>query len=722
MRTPLLVSVLAVCGLGCFGDSPSGSRADAGPEAACVLQAEVEAVPGFPFDPKVFRNQIWPILGRACAASGCHDAPAGAGDFTVWPLAPADTDGGMDGGASEANPCDFVRTFNAVYTRSDFRQDPGQSPMYTAVNGSRPDHPALDAEALDILLAYLQDAHDTYAGAAEWVEPSAYFDFDAYQAQIQPALDDAGCLADCHTVAAAAGGFGLHPQPAPDGPELEANFQAVVAQVDIGEPDGARAPMYTRATDDHGGVSLPAANAGVLLQWIEDALAKVPQTEPGCANTDAFDLGVFRDEIMPVLRGDVDLNDRQDGRNVTGCTRGPCHGTEREPGTLYLVEGDPPADNLRRISCFVDQGNPSASQLLVCPLGSSRCTTGEHPGGDIFSGFEDRNLQRLLSYLYAANSDTSPLDFAFFARRINPLFNDRNAVEDGAQGRTCADTLVCHGAPAAGEPPNGSNFGIIPESADEQDLLLNFISAAHFTHFLDPRQSSLFLYPTNEIANLDNDLATGLRHPGGTDFAPDDAEALAILQWADGLRPDEDGFQRHWLVAGEFTSVDVVTEQEIPDEATIRPRIFQLSGQSLLSHQGQWDGFFSGAPFVDLNDPDQGFFRPEPASRMVYAVAYVINSSARDITTLLTVRSPNDVQLSAGDASTLGLDGQGANLLVTLPSYSRSRALTRIMVKVMQQPDDTAFGFDMQLATDSGRPLTNLTRELIIKLSPEGGI
>lgn len=692
---------------------PPDVAPDAGIPEECSLHAEIEARPGFPFDPRVFREDVWPVLAGTCASGGCHLAPNGAGDFDIWPLSD--------------NPCAFASSFNAVYEKTDFRNDPKNSRVYASVTGANPAHPRLaGTTSLDVILGYVMSAYDAYVEQFGEADPTRLFDAAVYAASIQPALDQAGCLAaGCHHIDSAAGGFGLHPQPAADSPELTDNIGRVVKLVDFstGEAGAPLSRIYVRSIDDHRRVRLPENDAEELLAWVRGGLPAGDQPPPpGCMDAGSFNLAVFRDEIMPILRGDHDLNDPDSGRVTTGCTRGPCHGTEREPGTLYLAEDAPPEDNLLRFACFVDLANPSASQVLVCPLDLPGCTVTPHPGDDIYSGVKDRNYQRVLSYLYASASEATPLDFAFFVRRLNPMFNDPNTVQDGALGRSCADNLVCHGVQYGKDrPANFSNLALIPETTLEQELMLNFIAAANFAYFPEPAQSSLFLYPTNEIANLENPLGTGLPHPGGRAFAPEDPEAALILEWAGGLRPDDDGYVRHWLVAGDFGAGDV-TDPKILDESTITPRIFEPSGQSVSFHLGQWDGFFSDQRFIALDQPIQGFFRPVPFDRIVYAVSYVINASSRELRTVMRVSSPNDVEMYAGPEHNLGRDGSGTSVTVTLPPYATSRQVTRIMVKVFQTSDDPTFGFELQLTDDNGNLLTGAGRELVFKLGPEGGI
>jgi hypothetical protein len=691
---------------------PAPPAVDAMPRD-CSLHAEIEARPGFPFDPRVFREDVWPVLATTCASAGCHLAPAGAGGFTIWPVS--------------ADPCDFASSFNAVYEKTDFRNDPRNSRVYASVTGANPAHPPLaGAPSLDVILSYVMSAYETYVDQFGESDPTQLFDLAVYGASIQPSLDAAGCLAaGCHALDSAAGGFGLHAQPAADSPELSENFRRVIKLVDFstGQAGAPLSRIYVRSIDDHRGVRLPGADAEALLAWILDGLPPGDEPPPpGCADASAFDLEVFRDEIFPVLTGAHDLNDPDSGRVTTGCTRGPCHGADRGPGTLYLPETAPAEDNLRRFACFVDRANPSASQILVCPLDLPSCAVNPHPGEDIYAGVKDRNYQRVLSYLYASASESTPLDFAYFVRRLNPMFNDPDAVRDGAPDLSCADAVVCHGVKlVGGEPANFSNLALIPETTVEEDLMLNFIAAANFTYFPEPAQSSLFLYPTNEIANLENPLATGLPHPGGRAFAPTDPEAALILTWAGGLRTDDEGFLRHWLVAGDFPASDV-TDQKILDEATILPAIFQLSGQSVRYHSGKWDGFFSDQRFIDLDEPVQGFPRDTAIDRLAYAVAYVINTRATEIRARLTVSSPSDVEIYAGAEHGVARDGAGVAVTVALPPYATTRQVTRILVKVFQASTDTAFGFEMQLADENGNLLTGATSDLVFKLGPEGGI
>jgi len=357
----------------------------------------------------------------------------------------------------------------------------------------------------------------------------------------------------------------------------------------------------------------------------------------------------------------------------------------------------------------------------LCPLNAPGCPKTPHPGQNVFlPGGVDKNFQRILSYLYGSKTAATPLDFAFYVRQINSIFNDVNAVQAGAQNRTCADAVACHGVAAAGQtPPNGSIFAIIGNAGDKTSLLYNFASAANFTNFIQPSGSSLFLFPTDEISNLANPFATGLHHPGGLDFDKNSVQAQAILAWANGLRPDGNGFSANWLVAGTYPAAQITDPTSI-DEVNLQPVIFDNDGAAQLNG-GQCDGLFSPSRVVDLNAT---FPQAQNSGRVGYAVAYVLNTTAIDIQAQITISSPNAVKLYVGKQPVLQASdaNNGATGLAVLPAYATSKQVTRLMIKLFQRAADQKFEFQARFQDQFGNPLTNTTGELVFKLSPDGGI
>ena len=121
-----------------------------------------------------------------------------------------------------------------------------------------------------------------------------------------------------------------------------------------------------------------------------------------CTDQGDFDIVEFAEEILPILTGEIDLNN-PDGGSIVGCTRGPCHGNPR-PDAFNLDVTLPVEDNLEAFACFVDVRRPKRSQVLVCPSGDDRCVTFPHPGGEIWRPREDLNYERILDYIRSSRS------------------------------------------------------------------------------------------------------------------------------------------------------------------------------------------------------------------------------------------------------------------------------------------------------------------------------
>jgi hypothetical protein len=707
-RRATYLLIVTALGAGCSAGQ------DTGDDPACQIQVEGERTPGYPYDLEQYTNNVLPVLAANCAAAGCHAPPNGNGGFSVW-------------AAAAPGNCDFAKTFNSLTDAIDLA-NPENSAILVAVTGGDPLHPVQypegDAKRVAIE-GYISDAkarYDADGGGGTAPPGASPFDYAVFQSTIQPIINDAdgkGCaISGCHLTGA--GGFSVKADPAADSEDMKANFIAITSITNLNAPD--QSLFYLQATHRHGGGNsavVSADQAEAILAWIEAAKDASGGTPIGCAPVDRFNVNVFRDEILPVLRGDVDYNNP--GGAGVGCTRGPCHGTDRGPGALTLKTDATPQANLEQFACFVDLLSPSTSNVLLCPLDDPRCIRSPHPGQDVFTGADDLNYQRTLAYLYGSKLDASPLDFAFFVRRINPIFNDLQAVENGAQGRTCADAIGCHGVSVAGQaPPNGSNFPIIPNAGDVGRLTFNLSSASSFVDFLSPEESSLFLYPTNEIANVeDHPLATGLPHPGGTDFAIDSKFATDILRWAGGLRPDNQGFLTDFLVAGDYAA-SRVTDLTPIDEVNSTPAIFDPTYAAQFN-AGEWDGFFAEDRTIDLN---QVFPRDATAGRVAYAVVYLVNTTPLSETAQMTITSPNAVRAWVGTTLVAQADdaSNGVAAVAVLPAYSTEKKATRILVKLFQSADDNGFEFTLQLRDELGNPLTDTTGEIVALLGPQGGI
>ena len=711
-----LIWLLFVCNaqfmIGCFG-SPGPSTGQPTIDPACQYNSKGngEASPGYPFDVAKFETDIQPVLAKSCGSQGCHAAPTGNSNFIVW-------------SAAKRGDCEFVKGFNSFVGKVDLAT-PANSAALTAVNGGLAGHPfKLDATSPDLakLQSFVSSAATTFAsgsGGGGVVPPPgpSPFDFKVFQATIEPML--ATCAgAGCHSAPGASGFTVTFPPADKDHAD---NFVAVTGRTNLQNP--ASSLIYVQATVQHGSGksrTVNATQAPALLQWITDAKANAGNNpNPTCAPVGNFNLGVFRTEVLPILDGSLDLNIPGGQGRGPGCMSTACHGVDRGPGKLSLILAAEATTQLQNFACFVNLAAPSSSEILLCPLNQPGCRKQPHPGQDVLGGNNDLNYQRLLAFVYGAKTQVSPLDFAFFVRNINPIFSDINAVEGGALGKSCADTQTCHGVSVAGQAaPNGSNFPILPNATGLDLLTANFVSATGFVTFLNPGESSLFLYPTNEIANrAAHPFATGIDHPGGLDFAVDSVQARAIVQWAGGLRPDRQGFNANWLVLGDFAASQI-TDQTALQEDSVTPNIFDRGGGSF--NIGQWDGFFSTNASVDFNVP---FPRAATSGRVAYAVAYVVNTTPRLIKAQIQFNTNNPIRIYVDNQlSAQNINGGGATAFLSLNPAGTGKAV-KVLVKLLQRSGDAAFSFQAQFTDQqTGVAFTDATRELVFTLGPNGGL
>lgn len=707
------MSLLALCGVslasGCAGTTndppPPGST-----DPACQLDSKNEKTPGYPYNIDKFTSDVLPVVTASCGAAGCHAAPTGNGGFTVWAT------------AAPGN-CDFGKTFNSVVSKVDLAT-PSNSRLTAVVSGGLPGHPFTfpqGAPGLATLTAFIGAAAQVYAadGGGTTAPPGpSPFDYAIFQSQIQPALTTAACAkSGCHGTGA--GGFTLAAAPAANSADMQANFVAVTSRANLSDP--AKSLIYVQATVKHGGglsTQIDGTGASQMLDWITKAKGSAGTNgDPTCAPVASFNIGVFNSEVMPILTGQVDLNVAGGVGRGPGCTSSVCHGVDRGPGKFSLPPNADPATLMQNFACFVNLSSPSSSEAIVCPSNAAGCRRYPHPGQDVLRGADDLNYQRLLAFIYGSKTNVSPLDYAFFVRKVNTIFNDVNAVEGGAQNKTCADG-VCHGISVVGQAaPNGSDLAILSNASDDARLSFNFVSATGFVNFLNPGESSLFLYPTNEIADrAAHPFATGLPHPGGTDFAIDSDEAKAILTWAAGLRPDANGFQHNWLVLGDFPATQI-SDTTIVNESKVTPRIFDAGGGSF--NRGQWDGLFSDGIQVDLNTV---FPRAATSGRVAYATSYVLNTAPRQQVVQVVVNTTNPVRIYVNGLLAAQNDqGGGTTALATLTATGATRS-AQIMIKLLQRSTDNQFAFSAQLRDEQGILLTDTNGGLVFTLGPKGGI
>ncbi|MGO8993210.1 MAG: hypothetical protein ACLQVI_07765 [Polyangiaceae bacterium] len=561
------------------------------------------------------------------------------------------------------------------------------------------------------------------------------FDYAVFASTIQPILDTAGTTGctntACHGSATGQGGLILARLPAAGSAQMKANYQAVTALCNPAIPD--QSLFYIQATNSHGGIAVSQTQASTILAWIQHAagspVATATDAGAGCVPATAFNLGVFASEIQPILFGTLDYNEAP-GQAVAndGCARSACHGSTTN--ALSISTTNTPIQNLTNLGCFVNLKNPSASAILQCPLNYPGCPKSPHPGQDVFASQQDLNYQRIASWLYSAQGSANPLDFAFFARQVAPIFSDpaSGGIVNGQ--RTCADTTSCHGVSAVGQiPPNLSNFPILASATTSQGFWANYWSAAAFTNFVNQESggtgSELFLYPTNTIAGTTaGTYETGFAHPGGVDFSPTSTQAQAILTWAGGLQVDTNGNLLDWLVAGTYDATLVTDSTGVGNDATIAPAIFDAD---FAQFNGSiWDEFSApsgGNDFVNLSTALN--IATVGSGQIAYAVANVINTFGSDLSDVVfTVTSPNAVELFVGTNSNVGQAAGNNTVSVTLPTLAAyapgAGASTRILVKVLNRSGDAQFGFTLNVTQNDGQAIPG--GELIFRLDPNGGI
>jgi hypothetical protein len=695
--------------IGCAGTENPGAS-----DPKCQLNTQGEKTPGFPYAVDKFKSDVVPVLVASCLGSGCHSSPTGQGSFTVWADAATDS-------------CNLAQTFNSTITKIDLLA-PNNSRLTAVVSGGSTTHPKLltatdaDKASLTKLTAFItaaKAAKDAADGGSNPAGPgNSVFDYAIFQSQIQPALTAATCAVEgCHLTGG--GGFYLKANPAPNSAEMEFNFGAVTTRTKFDPPEGST--IYVRATMPHnGGTSrqVSAAGAAQLLAWITAAKTANGGSggggnQPGCAPADSFNLGVFRTEILPIISGRVDLNVPGGQGRGAGCQSSECHGdTTRGPGTLVMGANDDPAKVLSNFACFVNLDSPSESEIVKCPLNQTGCRKyPNHPGQAVFRDGADKNYQRFLAFIYGAKAARSPHDFAFYARKIDPIFSDPTIVLADGQGLTCGSFQGCHGVNGAGQsPPGGSDFPIIP-NAGEVSLTFNFIAATGFVSFLDPLNSSLFLYPTDEISKI------GPAHPGGPILAVNSQQALDILTWARGLRPNANGFALNWLLLGDFAT-NLINDSPLFNESTVIPKLFQQDGGQF--NLGKWEGEFSASEVIDLTKQFQN-----KNNRTAYAAVNLLNTDPFLRKIQLLVSSPNAVavfvdgqlrsQSNVGGVTPIFMTVGGAGSKTPLPT-------ARIMIKLFQSNVDQQFQFTAQFQDDQGNVLNDQNSGLVFTLGPDGGI
>lgn len=237
-----------------------GPSLDQGGAPACAVEIEAD---GWPFDLAAYQLLVYPLLVNACAE--CHGAPRPAGQLSV---------------AAGAMPrdCAWQETFVSFAALVDLAE-PAASTVYRRVAGD-PTHPfALDAQRLQVLRGFLEDAANTARTEPPPNPepdpepepepdpgPGPRLDLAGFQSVVHPIIVRTGCTG-CHAAESPTSGLGFHRDAAPGSPEMVADHQAVVARCSPDQP--AQSLFYRYATSNHGGNdAVTPPDAALILAWI----------------------------------------------------------------------------------------------------------------------------------------------------------------------------------------------------------------------------------------------------------------------------------------------------------------------------------------------------------------------------------------------------------------------------------------------------------------------
>jgi len=170
-------------------------------------------------------------------------------------------------------------------------------------------------------------------------------------------------------------------------------------------------------------------------------------------------------------------------------------------------------------------------------------------------------------------------------------------------------------------------------------------------------------------------------------------------------------------VVGDYPA-SLITDQTLVDETTITPSIFDSSGGSF--NVGQWDGLFSNSTTVDLNT---AFPRAATSGRVGYAVSYVVNTVPQQIQAQVQIVTNNAIRVYVDGALVAQNDQRGGtSAFITLKPAGAGSKPVKVLIKLLQRANDPQFSFTAQFRDQLGNLLTDVSRELVFTLGPNGGV
>jgi hypothetical protein len=505
-----------------FGDMPvpidqPGGGGDA--TGACSVDPSSTSYPPYPFDYARFTSSIVPLIVNGKTQTGtpcinCH--AAGSQPFGI----PADA----------SDPCTAQTLFTELVGAT--------APACNADSGGRV---RLDDVASSKILArFVAGAANGHNGGAWFASTSdgnylALFNFindaktkgcspttttcnydqAAFNTKVAPVLDSKKCgQSGCHIPGG--GRIFIWSQMATDPAVQQQNLMAFKTYASLDDPPSSPILHYGLGENNHTGGTLwmmGDQSYTAILDFIQSTAQGCGPITPDalCPNGNpapdvtAINVRAFARFLWPTVLGPSSVI-----QTSAGCGENSCHGNAvpkanpaglrlRDPDLYCQAFGSDPdcqapdketvihTENVRQLMCLTNAQTPLRSPILTCPLGLGPpdCPI-DHSlmgGGQRFTQ-TDANYLALANFVYSTRGNLGVHDDVFYTRVLVPEFTSTQFT-NGAAVRSCGQQ-GCH-------VPGGDPLFDDPS---------HMASASIFLDFFNPKQSGLFLFPT-DLSPLD---------------------------------------------------------------------------------------------------------------------------------------------------------------------------------------------------------------------------
>ena len=354
-----------------------------------------------------------------------------------------------------------------------------------------------------------------------------------------------------------------------------------------------------------------------------------------------------------------------------------------------------------------------------------RCRRYPHPGDDVLDGVDDLNYQRLLVVPLRHPVRRSAARLRLLRPAHQPdLQRPRTRCEDGAQGRTCADTRQL--PRRLGRRPAAAQRLQLPDPRQRDATRPPDLQLRRGGQLRQLRQAGGELAVPLPDQRDRQPRRSPVRHRPAASGRRSTSRSTrsrpaTILTWAGGLRPDADGFVRNWLVAGDFP-LDPITDPTPIDEATAQPDHLRPAARR-SSTAASGTACSPTRPTVDLASafPRAAASRP----RRLRGRLRDQHRADRTIRAQLTVTSPNaDPRLRRRRAWSAERDG-GTVIGAGRPAVATGvepHARPASSSRCCSGPTTAGSRSRRASATRLGNPFTDRRGEIVVKLGPKGGI